>query len=98
MKNTTQTAWHRLTAAARLAPAPETATAPFGFATRVTAQAFAGKPLLPSLYELFSWRALSMAALIAVVSVAANLSSVLNALRDDSVAVTDPVSEVLALT
>ncbi len=98
MKNPTHTAWHRLTAAARLAPREGPVVAPFGFSTRVSAQAFAARPLLPSLYELFSWRALSMAALIAVLSVAANLSPVLNALRDDPVAVTDPVTEALALT
>lgn len=98
MKNPTHTAWQRLTAAARLAPRDGPVAAPFGFATRVSAQAMAARPRLPSLYELFSWRAVSMAALIAILSVAANLLPVLNSLHDDSVAVSDPVSEVLSLT
>jgi hypothetical protein len=96
--NTTRTAWNRLAAAARRSPAPlpESSPAPFGFATRVAALALSRPPA--SLYEFFSWRALGMAALIAIVSVAANLGSVLNSLDDDPLAVGDPVAEVLSLT
>ena len=93
---TTNTAWPRLTAAARRAPAPAGSPAPYGFATRVVARAFGRSPA--SLYELFSWRALTAAALIAIVSVAANLKTVLNSGQDDVIAVSDPVAEVLSLT
>ena len=101
MKTTTptQTAWSRLIAVARLAPPPAGSPAPLGFATRVTALAFERAPAsLASLYELFSWRALGAAALIAAVSVAANLGSVLNSHDDDTLTVSDPVAEVLSLT
>ncbi len=95
------TAWARLTTAARLAPPDESGlAAPVGFATRVVALAQERAPALASLYELFSWRALAAAALIAIVSVAANLGPVLGQAgeADDSLAVSDPVADVLDLT
>ncbi len=94
----TQTAWPRLTVAARLAPPATDAAAPSGFATRVVALAFERpKASLAALCDLFSWRALAAAALIAIVSVAANLNAVLGG-EDDVLAVNDPVAEVLSLT
>ncbi len=96
---TTQTAWSRLLAAARLAPPPDAAVAPPGFATRVAALAFSRRPVsLATLCELFSWRALAAAALIALVSVAANLKPILNPAEDTPLAISDPVAEVLSLT
>jgi hypothetical protein len=94
------TVWPRLTVAARLAPSPSGAAAPSGFATRVVALAFARQPdSLAALCDFFSWRALAAAALIAFVSVAANLGSMLAPSEvDDVLAVTDPVAEVLSLT
>ena len=99
MNHPHHTAWPRLAAAARLAPPDESGlAAPAGFATRVVALAQERAPALVSLYELFSWRALAAAALIAIVSVAANLGSVLGSADDEPIAVSDPVAEVLSLT
>jgi hypothetical protein len=94
--NPTHTAWNRLATSARLAPAAEGSPAPLGFATRIAARAFERAPA--SLYALFSWRALGMAALIAAVCVAFNLNSVLKARDDGPLTVTDPVAEVLSQT
>lgn len=91
--------WLRLVAAARRAPADSRDTAaPYGFATRVVALAFAGPLELrtSSLFERFSLKAVSIAALMAAVSVAANLPPVLEAFENDVMAVQDPVVEVLA--
>ena len=96
-----RTAWPRLAAAARLAPPDESGlAAPAGFATRVVALAQVRAPALTSLYELLSWRALAAAALVALLSVAANLGPLLRAAgdADESLAVSDPVAEVLDLT
>lgn len=99
MNRPPHTAWSRLTAAARLAPRDEgDLTAPAGFATRVVALAQERAPALASLYELFCWRALTAAALVAVVAVVTNLGPVLRAVEDDALAVSDPVAEVLDLT
>ncbi|MEI6861324.1 MAG: hypothetical protein WCL04_03640 [Verrucomicrobiota bacterium] len=91
--------WPRLATVVRLAPPPAQADAPPGFATRVVALAFAARPpiTLAALCDVFSWRALAVAAIIAIVSVAANLNAVLGS-DDDVLAVNDPVAEVLSLT
>jgi len=102
MSHPHHTAWARLTSTARLAPPDQEGdfTAPAGFATRVVALAQMRAPALTSLYELLSWRALAAAALAALLSVAANLGPVLRAAgdTDESLAVSDPVAEVLDLT
>ena len=66
--------WSRLTAAARQRPDEGDATAPFGFSTRVAALALAGERRSVSLYERFALRAVGVAGLMAVASVAANFS------------------------
>jgi hypothetical protein len=100
MKNTTDTAWDRLVANARLAPPPDLGdlAAPYGFAQRVATLAMQQKPSIGALFELFSWRALAMAALIAVATVAVNLKSVLKPVDDSPVTLSDPVEEVLSVT
>lgn len=93
-------AWMRLTAAARRAPVDARGTtAPYGFATRVAAMAFAAPAERPisALFERISLRALAVAALLAMLSVAAHLSPVLNGIEEDVFAAQDPVIEVLAL-
>lgn len=66
-------AWQKLTTVARRVRAEEDATAPFGFSTRVASLAMSVvEPSTGSILERFSWRALGVAALLAVTSVAAN--------------------------
>lgn len=91
--------WMRLVAAARRAPVDARDTAaPYGFATRVAALAMARPVERPfsALVERFAFRALALAGLLAAASVAANLPPVLRMLEEDSMAVQDPVVEVLA--
>ena len=66
--------WSRLTAAARTVRDEREVAAPYGFATRVTALAFAHERRFVSLIERFAFRALGVACLLALVSVAANYS------------------------
>jgi hypothetical protein len=69
--------WQRLAAAARQAPDDRDLAAPPGFATRVAARAFAtAEAPFSALLARFSWRALGVASLLAVVSVAANYSAI----------------------
>jgi len=93
----TSSPWNRLVAAARLAPADERdASAPLGFATRVSALGLAGiEPTFSALFARLSLRALGVCALLMVVGVTVNLTSVLNAFEPDTVAVNDPVAEWL---
>jgi hypothetical protein len=65
--------WSRLVAAARPAP-PADDTAPYGFATRVVALAFAHERRVVSLFERFALRAVGVACLLAVLSLAGNYS------------------------
>ncbi len=76
--------WSRLVAAARLASTEREAQAPYGFATRMAALA-AAQPRagMSSLLERFSLRALGVATLLALVSVAANYKAVSNVFRGD---------------
>ncbi len=93
-------AWKRLTAAARGVPAdPRDLSAPHGFATRVVALAFArtAERPLAVFFERISLRALIVAALIAIASVAANITPIMNAIEEDVFALQDPVIEMLAL-
>ena len=69
--------WQRLAAAARQVRDGRDTAAPAGFATRVAAHAFATEEQpFSALFARFSWRALGFAALLALVSVAANYSAV----------------------
>lgn len=65
-------AWSRLTAAARTAPDDRDTAAPYGFATRVAALAFAQERRGGLLFERFAFRALGASALLALASVALN--------------------------
>ena len=68
--------WSRLVAAARRARLERDASAPYGFATRVAAQAWADDARGASLLERFAFRAVGLAALLAVGSVALNYSAI----------------------
>ena len=64
--------WSRLTAAARDMRDERDSSAPYGFATRVAALAFAQEGRMASLFERFALRAVSVASLLALSSVALN--------------------------
>lgn len=79
-----QTAWLRLTAAARQVRDDRDTAAPYGFATRVVARALANPKLSAgALFERFSWRALGIAGLLALLSLATNYSAVASSSSED---------------
>jgi len=78
-------AWQKLTTAARKVGDEREVTAPYGFSTRVAAMAMASERMsLAALVDRLSWRALGVAGLLAVASVAASYSS-FTAVTDDDV-------------
>jgi len=89
--------WSRLVAAARPAQDTRDTAAPYGFATRVAALAMAQERLSGSLLERFSLRALGLASLLALVCVAANISTVTSLFHEEAALSDDPVAEVLDL-
>jgi hypothetical protein len=70
--NTPRDPWSRLTAAARKVPDDRETSAPYGFATRIAALAFAQEQRMASLFDRFAFRAVGVASLLAVFSVALN--------------------------
>ena len=95
--NPTDSQWPRLTAAARRATDARDTTAPYGFATRVAALAFLPERMAASLLERFSLRALALAGVLAVVSLASNYSTLVSAFQDETASVDDPVAEMVDL-
>ena len=87
--------WSRLVEGARRATDGRDTAAPYGFATRIAALAMAQETRMVSLVERFALRALGVACLLALVSVAANYSTLTapalgadeESLGDDPVAV-----------
>lgn len=91
--------WTRLVASARHAPVGERPIAvPYGFASRVVARAFgaAERPWW-GLVEHLSWRALGLAAGLAIASAALNFAPALQAFQHDLAVEQDPVA-LLELT
>jgi hypothetical protein len=70
--------WQRLVRAARRAADDRDEAAPYGFATRVAAQALAARESSSPILEQFAWRALGVACLVAVLGIAANYSLLSN--------------------
>lgn len=68
--------WQRLVESARRHSDDRDVSAPYGFATRVAALAFAAERPVVSLFERLSLRAMGIACLLALAAVAANYSSV----------------------
>ena len=68
--------WARLTQAARQARAHGDTAAPFGFATRVAALALARDSRVVSLLDRFALRAVGIASVLAILSVAVNYPAV----------------------
>lgn len=90
----------RLLAAARQAPPPAAdEAAPFGFSTRVAAQAFSAPAPAPSIFGHLALRAAAVATVLALAAVAANYTAIRGAFDDtaSSQATDDPVSEVVDL-
>lgn len=92
--------WQRLAAASRRASDNRETSAPFGFATRVAARALERQTPFASLFERFSLRALGIACLLAVGTVAVNYAAIRNANQEAefSVLTEDPVAAVLDLS
>jgi hypothetical protein len=97
--------WARLTTAARTVRDERATATPFGFATRVAALAMGQDRKMVSLFDLFALRALAVACVLAVVSVAMNYSELSNRLAGSAsggaddllLPVNDAVAVVLAL-
>ena len=92
-------AWQRLAAAARRAAPERDESAPYGFSTRVVAQAFARERGAPSAFARLSLRAAAVACLLAVAAVAVNYPAIENAFGDEPAVAAndDPVAEVVNL-
>lgn len=98
MKPTPAQAWKNLAAAARRAAADSADTAaPFGFATRVVAQALtsAERPVA-QVIEKLSWRALGISFAVTAAAVALNLSPVLHSIDDEVSELTETEATELA--
>ncbi len=90
--------WQKLTALARSAPENRAVGAPYGFATRVAAQAAAlPSAVLTALLERFALRGLLVAAACGVAAIAFNYSSILSDQSDDY-ASADTVGELISLS
>jgi hypothetical protein len=89
--------WNLLVTAARqLRPEPADESAPAGFATRVSALAFARMELpFADLFSRFATRALAACCLFMVIGVSLNLGPVLKAIEPTPTPLTDPVTEWL---
>lgn len=90
-------AWQRLVTAARRAPADASTSVPYGFATRVAAQALAQPAPAGLSLERLALRALGVACLAAVLGVAANYSVFTNGSAEEEGFFTtdDPAAIVL---
>ena len=87
--------WSRLTAAARRVSDESDAAAPYGFSTRLAALALANGRRASSLYERFALRAVGVAGLLAVLSVAANFRLLTEQAMAEPAEEYDPVAVLL---
>jgi hypothetical protein len=88
--------WTRLVAAARLLRDQPSDAAPYGFSTRIAALAIASRRVPATLVERFAWKAVGLAALLAITSVAINYSFLNRPSADDQpLAAEDPLSVLL---
>jgi len=92
---TTASAWQRLVTAARHEPDRGDDAAPFGFSTRVAAVGMAVElPTMRAMMNRLSWRALGVALMLMIFSIAANYSS-FSITGDNDQDTFDPVAEEL---
>jgi hypothetical protein len=89
--------WARLTVAARQQQDERDASAPYGFATRVTALAFSSELKVASLFDRLALRAFGVAALLALGSVALNYNSITTATTPVSAETVAAASDELIL-
>lgn len=89
------TGWSKLVGAARAMRDDRDVSAPYGFATRVAALAFAAerKVSLGALFDRFAWRALAIAGLLAGLSAVS--SHGLASAQDEDDAYADDAAEML---
>lgn len=88
--------WRQLVAAARQTPAPGDGTAPYGFAARVAARAWADdRPTLQAMFGRFAIRALWVACLLMLASVAVHYFAPVAGDDDTDQSLFDPVSAAL---
>ena len=96
--NSPEKRWTRLAASARTVPDARSTEAPYGFATRVAALAGSAERFKGSLLERFSWRAVGVACLLAVVSTAVSYSVGTTSPDDDALSDDGTVSALLDIT
>jgi hypothetical protein len=88
--------WQRLAGAARRHSDDRDTAAPHGFTTRVVALALGQKRTVSSLFERFAWRAVGIACLLALLSIAVNYSKLGRTVSaEDDQADEDPVAVLL---
>jgi hypothetical protein len=96
MKSTHPSPWERLASAARRAPQESDAAAPYGFATRVVAQAFAMPPSnAQALLERLALRGFIAAGAMGLAAAAYGVTA-FTALQEGDLLIGDMVLEVLA--
>ncbi len=88
--------WMKLVAAARMAPAPDSADLPFGFAERVAARGLTQRREPAEFFGVFAMRALGLA--VAVLIASAVVGYPLSAKTADALSdeLSDPVAELVA--
>lgn len=90
--------WQRLTALARTSPAGSDEAAPYGFATRVAAQAWAARPgVRGALFEKFALRALMAAVALSLASMAYSYTALMTDNDEDFSLASDPLPELLGI-
>jgi hypothetical protein len=92
--------WARLTAAARQVRDDRDTTAPYGFATRIAALAYSQQRKAASLFDAFALRALGIAALLAIFSVAMNYNDIVGTAPTTAIADNEiilPTTDALAV-
>jgi hypothetical protein len=90
-------AWQKLVTVARSAPDERSVDVPYGFSTRVVAAAWSGdrSGASGSLFERWSWRALTIAGMFAAVTVVASYTSTTPSLDDDLMSEETAVASLL---
>lgn len=98
--NRHEQAWQHLAAAARRAPAEaREAPAPYGFATRVAAQAFgASPPSMQAMLEKFALRGLLVAGVLSLAAVGYGYTALTTEPAEAELLAGDVVAEILAQT